>query len=169
MRLKQVLSQGRACRGDLGKRTLLGARTTWKGFLEAVVYAGPGGSLRSPGSWLAPGALEISLVSSSAEWGQARPPAGGCQWGGVTKPSTPARCAPRSLSAEEESGPRAVEGRPRPCSHGWACALCSAGRAFAALTPPPGSHCLFSPSCMWGETGLGGLGAVVGPLRACHL
>lgn len=139
MRLKQVLSQGRACRGYLEKRTLLGARTTWKGFLEAVVYEGPGGSLRSPGSWLAPGALEISPVSSSAEWGQARPPAGGCQWGCVTKPSTPARCAPKSLSAEEAKRPQSSRG----------AALGPAAKAGPALSvvlvgpsqrlpPPPG-------------------------------
>ena len=164
MRLKQVLSQGRACRGYLEKRTFLGARTTRKGFLEAVVYEGPGRSLRRPESWLAPGALEISPVFSSAEWGQARPPAGGCQWGCVTKPSTPARCAPRSLSAEEESGPRAVEGLPSALQP-----RLDLRSLQQRLTPPSGLPLPLRPSCLWGKTGLGGLGAVAGPLWACHL
>ena len=139
MRLKQVLSQGRACRGYLEKRTLLGARTTWRGFLEAVVYEGPGGSLRSPGSWLAPGAVEISPVSSSAEWGQARPPAGGCQWGYVTKPSTPARCAPRSLSAEEAKRPQSGRG----AALGPAA---KAGPALSAATADPAPWTPTAPS-----------------------
>lgn len=112
MRLKQVLSQGRACRGYLEKRTLLGARTTWKGFLEAVVYEGPGGSLRSPGSWLAPGALEISPVSSSAEWGQARHQLEDVSGDVLQNPAPRPDVHLSPFLQRKQSGPRAAEGLP---------------------------------------------------------
>ena len=74
--------------------------------------------------------------SSSAEWGQAWPPAEGCQWGCVTNPGTPASCAHKSFCADEAKWPQSGRGAaPGPAAKAGPALYAAMGEPSQQLTP----------------------------------